>query len=395
MKSARYFKQENDSKAKDKGDFKKPFKKSIKKEVKKPFPKKIQKKSDEGPDLDQLKKYIRGEEIQSKGIQTKFFKEKLQHEEEKVKYTVTQSARAEILLNEDAGYLVPDEGDETVEYTQDEIVKHVDLVSASKKFNLVLDQFGPYQIDYTKNGRHLLLGGKKGHLAAFEWTSKKLLCEFNVMEEIFDVKWLHVETLFAVAQKKWVHMYDNKGTELHCIKQMGNVTQLDFLPYHFLLVAANYHGYLRWLDISIGEIVAQYKTKEDKITIMKQNPSNAVTCVANSKGVVSMWAPSVRDPLAQILCHPTPITALAFHPRGDLMVTTGTDKMLKIWDTRKLKKPIIEYKIDAVAHHIDVSQKSTMAVGMGNSCQIFKSTQLGNLTTLDSYLHHYESSVSI
>lgn len=396
MKTARYFKEESKSKPEGKDTIKKPFKKKFKKQVKKTHIVKKEKipEKTEIPEK-KLAKYTRGKTVEEKGIQTKFFKSKFKHDEDKVKFTIEQSARAEILLNEEEGYLVADDGDVTTEYTQGEIAKNVDLVSASKHFKLVLDQFGSYQIDYTRNGRHLLLGGKKGHVAAFEWNSKKLLCEFNVMEEIFDVKWLHLETMFAVAQKKWVHFYDNKGTEVHCVKQMGNVTQLDFLPYHFLLVAGNHHGYLRWLDVSIGEIVAQYKTKDDKIAIMKQNPSNAVTCLANSKGVVTMYAPSMRDPLAQILCHQTPITALAFHPKGDLMVTSGIDKLIKVWDTRKLKKPIIQYKIQTVTNHIDISQRSTLAVGMGNVCEVFKNTTTGNLSSISSYLHYYENSVSI
>jgi U3 small nucleolar RNA-associated protein 7 len=100
-----------------------------------------------------------------------------------------------------------------------------------------LDTFGPYCIDYTPNGRHLLLGGKKGHVAAFDWRTGTLHGEIHLRETVRDVRWLHNESLYAVAQKKYVYIYDRSGMEVHCLKEHIEVNRLEFLPYHHLLVS--------------------------------------------------------------------------------------------------------------------------------------------------------------
>ena len=81
-------------------------------------------------------------------------------------------------------------------------------------FKLDLD-LGPYCLDYTRNGRQLIIGGRKGHIGTFDWQTGKLGCEIQVQETIRDVKWLQNENMFAVAQKKYTYIYDNQGVELH------------------------------------------------------------------------------------------------------------------------------------------------------------------------------------
>lgn len=73
-------------------------------------------------------------------------------------------------------------------FSQEKLRPHVDARTSAKMFTLELAQYGPYKLDYTREGKHLLLGGRKGHLAVLDWQTHKLLTELNVDETVRDVK---------------------------------------------------------------------------------------------------------------------------------------------------------------------------------------------------------------
>ncbi|XP_076276822.1 WD repeat-containing protein 46 [Lasioglossum baleicum] len=324
---------------------------------------------------ERLAKHSKGEGINLKPrtsrIKSKAQREKLQTKEEAIDRTVKDAARAEILLTEEYGVLEAEPGERTALLKQSQIAKMVDITSAAKRFTLKLD-FGPYYGKYTKNGRHLILGGRRGHVAALDWVTKKLACEMNVMESIHDVAWLHVETMYAVAQKNWVYIYDNQGIELHCMKQLNKINKLEFLPYHFLLASVCREGFLSWLDVSIGQFVNSYCAKEGNIQAMTQNPSNAVLCVGNSKGVVSMWSPNSKEPLAKMLCHKHAINAVAVHPYGTYMATSCPATIVKVWDVRKLAGPVHKYKTRSPVQHLSYSYTGQLAMAMGNIVEVYR-----------------------
>lgn len=90
--------------------------------------------------------------------------------------------------------------------------------------------------------------------------------------------------------------------------------------YSYNTLLQNEFGFMTWLDISIGEIVGHYNNHLGRTSVMAQNPYNATICLGNSKGVVSLWSPTVRAPLAKILCHKTPLTAITVDNRGMLVL---------------------------------------------------------------------------
>lgn len=324
---------------------------------------------------EKLAKHDKGEGIDLKAkstrIKNKVIRQKLKKKEVVYNNTVKDTARTELLLTEDYGCLEADCGEVTVQYKQKQIIDNVDITAAAKCFTLNLE-FGPYYIKYTRNGRHLVLGGRKGHVAALDWVTKKLACEINVMESIHDVSWLHIETMFAVAQKDWVFIYDNQGIELHCLKAMYKVSRLEFLPYHFLLASGSKEGYLAWLDVSIGKFVNSFNSKVGKIAVMTQNPTNAVLCVGDTKGVVSMWSPNSKNPLAKMLCHTQTVAACAVHPYGTYMATSCPDRSVKIWDIRQLAGPMHSYYVRAPVEHLSYSQTGQLAMAMGNVVEVYR-----------------------
>lgn len=141
----------------------------------------------------------------------------------------------------------------TYKVRQDEIKAAVATETAKKGFELRLDGLGPYDVcEYSRNGRDLLIAGRKGHVATFDWRDGKLGCELQLNETVRDARWLHVSNQknFAVAQKKCVYIYGGDGVELHQLKNHSEATHLEYLPYHFLLSSVSTAGIIRYTDVS-------------------------------------------------------------------------------------------------------------------------------------------------
>ncbi|KAM9751559.1 WD repeat-containing protein 46 [Menidia menidia] len=320
---------------------------------------------------DRLQKFKRKDKIEKPARHFYKLKDMIARSEEASEMAQKQAARFDLLLPEDAGFLEGDEDEDTCMISQEDIKDAVDISSGAKYFNLKLSQFGPYRVDYSKTGRHLLLGGRRGHVACVDWQSKQLMCEINVMESINDVKWLHSETMYAVAQKKWLYIYDSNGIELHCIRKFNDVLRMQFLPYHFLLATASSTGFLQYLDVSVGKEVAAICTKTGRLDVMCQNPHNAIIHLGHPNGTVTLWSPNQKEALVKMLCHQGGVRSVAVDKTGTYMVTSGMDKKLKVYDIRAFK-PLKSYFLPAGASSLSLSQRGVLSAATGDIIQLYR-----------------------
>lgn len=207
--------------------------------------------------------------------------------------------------------------------TQGDILAESAIAAQGSALSLDLPEFGPYALDYTRNGRHLALAGRLGHVATFDALASSLHSELHLRETVRDVKWLHDESFYAVAQKKYVYIYDKQGLEVHQLRQHIEVNRMEFLPFHFLLATVvrflsfllvlqepprltpccapqGNPGYLKYQDTSTGQLIVEHRTKLGAVDTMAQNPHSAMIHLGHSNGASLMTITR----LAVTIAHP-------------------------------------------------------------------------------------------
>ncbi|KAK1086337.1 putative U3 small nucleolar RNA-associated protein 7 [Friedmanniomyces endolithicus] len=210
------------------------------------------------------RKYGRGKGIELKNVKDRKARGTLKALEERYKESALKAKEAEILLEHDSGFLEPEgELERTYKVRQDAIQKDVGVETAKKGFELKLEGMGPYTCDYTRNGRDLLLAGRKGHVATMDWRSGKLGCELQLGETVRDAKWLHNNQYFAVAQKRNVYIYDHHGVEIHALDSLSpymawggegqHIERVRWCPFEDVLGVGHDKGYSSLLVPGAGE----------------------------------------------------------------------------------------------------------------------------------------------
>eukprot|EP00927_Polykrikos_kofoidii_P070644 TRINITY_DN67056_c0_g1_i1.p1 TRINITY_DN67056_c0_g1~~TRINITY_DN67056_c0_g1_i1.p1 ORF type:complete len:628 (-),score=149.96 TRINITY_DN67056_c0_g1_i1:44-1861(-) len=318
-----------------------------------------------------IKKYTReGRTVSLKGVEDMKLRGRLKKKKKDDNDAVFLLAKSEVLQTERGGFIETEGLERSCRFSQAQLQANSPAGTAKKRFSLDLP-YGPYFCGYTPGGRHLLAGGRKGHLSLIQCDQMKLEGEVHLKETIRAVQPLHNHKMYAVAQKKYTYIYDNTGMELHCLKDQKYPSHLDFLPYHFLLVTATEVATIAYRDITTGQEVVTHKTRMGPTRSMRQHPRTGVMHLGHTNGVVTLWTPNVREPVARVLGHAGHVTSLAIH--DNYMVTAGADGYWKVWDSRKYQQIGHARKVFGHAiSDIDISMTGLVSIGFGSHLQIWK-----------------------
>lgn len=323
----------------------------------------------------------------SHGSESKLAKRLLKLDEQ-IRETEESLQQYQQLLPEPEGFLeTTDAGEALWKTSQAQLKNSVPMSVACRRYDLSLP-YGPYKISFTGNGRNILIGGNRGHLASFDAKTGHLKSELEVPEErIFDCCWLWGNSAYAVAQKRCVAIYDATGLELHSLESHSQPLALQFLPYHFLLCSVGASGMLRYQDVSTGERVAELRSRLGSCSVMAQNPQNAIVHLGHANGCVSFWSPTTDTPLVRIKCHRGPLGAVAIDPTGRYMATGGLEGCVKIWDLANYAC-IERFRTARSVSSLSVSQKGLLAVGSGSKVSIWKNVFGSGSEEKSLYLEH-------
>ncbi|KAF7455904.1 BING4CT (NUC141) domain-containing protein [Cryptosporidium felis] len=338
--------------------------------------------------------YRRHSSIRSlKGLKDKKLRSKIS-QQQKIFHTASERlASSEILLPEAPGFLETEGLEKSYSITQDELSNNISIGAINKRFSLDLS-YGPYSVNYSKNGNHLLMGGRKGYISMLDISNgtPSIALELPLeKEQINDVHFLHDHTLFAVAQRKYIYIYDAEGIEIHCIRDhVMSPYKLDFLPYHFLLCSIGEFGELKYQDVSTGQVSAVHRTGRGPCHIMKHNGSNGVIHLGHNDGVVSLWTPNVSTPVMEVFAQKGGVSSLDI--ANNYLVTAGNDNSWKVWDIRKYSEytPLHNYNsFGSSVRSISISGTGLVGVGFGGHIQIWKDIFLKSKQKMPYITHNH------
>lgn len=135
-----------------------------------------------------VREYMRGSGVTTQHIKDKKLKGMIEVSEKAFGRAARSAAIVESLLPDESGYMQSEGFERTYNVSQTQLKSMVDLNTSKNIYCLDLDEFGPYSPYYSRNGRWMVLGGSKGHIALLDCLRMRVKTEVHLKVSEFALK---------------------------------------------------------------------------------------------------------------------------------------------------------------------------------------------------------------
>lgn len=127
----------------------------------------------------------------------------------------------------------------------------------------------------------------------------------------------------------------------HIACDLPKITSLAFAPHGKLLAAGGgdpgVNGEVLLYAWPEGKLLQRFGDHKDLVTGLDFDSGGTRLGVASSDGQASLWSCDAETgprPLLTLTAHAGPLLAIAFSSSGEILVTAGADRSLKVWDAQ-------------------------------------------------------------
>jgi WD40 repeat protein len=193
------------------------------------------------------------------------------------------------------------------------------------------------KITIDPNSRWLAIGGDSGCVVLWNLEDKQIIDQWQVDRRVFAMASNHDGTLLAIAgADNSIGLCDPLNCKERC-KLAGHTYPahgLAFSPDGLHLLSVSYDNTLRLWDVNSCKELDSWHDDNKLSGVIAFHPNGSEVAVGRPGGRVDMWDVQRREVSRELLHHPGyRVTDLEFLLEGKLIVSSGTDNTLRLWDT--------------------------------------------------------------
>ncbi len=232
-------------------------------------------------------------------------------------------------------------------------------------------------VKFSPSGKYIVAGGKTGEI--YLWNSSnpndKPQTAFVHENIVSDIAFSNDTSFITTSYDGNVVLWNINNNILSKVKEYKtnkiNVAA-EFNPENSTFITATQSGDINILSSTDLSPIKNFNTGFDKLTILFQHPNGDIF-IGYNNGLVQIISKKDYSEKKKWFAHNTSITGIIFSPKNNLLVTSGMDKKIKLWNFENLNaEPVVISEHLSWIYSISLSKNQDEIISADASGNIIK-----------------------